>query len=96
MKNEQAGYLHYAIRVEGLVQGVYFRKSCQTKAQSLGLTGFVKNLNDGSVYIEVEGPEQDLNALLEWCQVGPERARVSQVTFVSALFKSFVDFTIQY
>jgi len=45
------------IKVFGYVQGVFFRYTTRKVAKILGLTGFVKNMADGSVYIEAEGPE---------------------------------------
>ena len=47
------------IHVYGLVQGVFFRYTTRKIARNLGITGIVKNLPDGSVYIEAEGPEDN-------------------------------------
>ena len=51
------------IQVYGLVQGVFFRYTTRKIARNLGLTGIVKNLPNGSVYIEAEGPEDKLTEL---------------------------------
>jgi acylphosphatase len=67
------------IIVRGKVQGVYFRKTTQEKAQKLGLKGKVRNEPDGSVLIYVKGNEKDLEAFIDFCHIGPERARVEQV-----------------
>ena len=64
------------ITVTGRVQGVWYRASTERKAQELGLTGFVRNQPDGSVYIEAEGDEPALDALVAWCRQGPPLARV--------------------
>jgi acylphosphatase len=48
---------HWNIKVTGKVQGVFFRASTKAVADQLGVKGFVKNLSDGSVYIEAEGDE---------------------------------------
>lgn len=48
----------------GYVQGVGFRYYAVNKAQSLGLTGWVQNLYDGSVEMEVQGTESDIDALI--------------------------------
>ena len=69
------------IRVDGTVQGVFFRHSAIVKAKELGLGGFVRNEPDGVVYIEAEGEETDLKKLLDWCRKGPPRARVKNVEF---------------
>ena len=63
--------LLYKIQVTGKVQGVGFRWSAAIEARSLGITGFVKNLPDGNVYIEAEGSIEQLNTFVEWCRQGP-------------------------
>lgn len=67
------------LKVYGRVQGVGFRYYAQKKAQELNLSGFVKNRPDGSVYIEVEGNSDKLEAFILWCEMGPSWARVSKV-----------------
>ncbi|MFT2010758.1 acylphosphatase [Pontibacter sp. 13R65] len=71
---------HLALRVHGKVHGVFFRASTKDKAQELGLTGFVQNEPDGTVYIEAEGAPEALKKLEEWAHQGPSRARVDKVT----------------
>ncbi|MHC2993171.1 acylphosphatase [Pontibacter sp. HJ8] len=70
---------HMSIRVHGRVQGVFFRASTQEKAEELGLTGFVQNEPDGTVYLEAEGGVEALNALEAWLHIGPRRAKVEKV-----------------
>ncbi|HAZ09869.1 MAG: hypothetical protein A2047_01675 [Omnitrophica bacterium GWA2_41_15] len=53
------------ILYSGQVQGVGFRYTAQDIAMSLGLTGWVKNLEDGRVEIVAEGKEKDLNEFLD-------------------------------
>ena len=67
------------IKVYGKVQQVGFRFYTRKKAQELGLYGFVKNELDGSVYIEVEGPEIEMEHFVLWCHQGPKWARVDKV-----------------
>lgn len=66
--------------VTGKVQGVFYRASTLEKAQSLNLTGWVKNLADGSVEIVAEGPRYALEQLIEWCRQGPPAAEIENVT----------------
>lgn len=73
--------MRYKINVKGKVQGVFYRASTQAKAKELGLNGWVKNQEDGSVLIEAEGEEQKLDKLLEWCRQGPGAAIVNDVEF---------------
>jgi len=69
------------IRVEGYVQGVFFRYSTRKMARKLGLTGIVKNLTDGSVYIEAEGSKEALEELLKFTRKGPKYAEVTNIKF---------------
>lgn len=69
----------FIIKVYGKVQGVWFRKSTQQKALALGLRGFCKNLEDGSVYIEAEGDLEKLFNFVNWCKKGPELAEVENL-----------------
>lgn len=68
-----------AVRVKGVVQGVFFRKYTEQKAVELGLVGFVMNEVDGSVYMELEGSENSLNAMQNWCHEGSPSSVVSDV-----------------
>ena len=72
------------VRISGTVQGVYFRVSTQEKAQQLGVTGWVKNNDDGRVEAVFEGEREAVDALLDWCAEGPANAVVAsvEVTFV--------------
>jgi acylphosphatase len=69
------------IKVYGSVQGVFFRYTTRKVARKIGLTGFVKNLADGSVYIEAEGTESELNKLLEFAKKGPKYAEVENIKY---------------
>ncbi len=65
--------------VTGLVPGVNFRYHTREAALRLGVAGWVQNLPDGSVEGCFEGEERDVNALIDWCQHGPDWARVDHV-----------------
>ncbi len=67
------------VYIYGHVQGVCFRATARVKAVTLGLTGYVRNLPDGSVELEAEGEEQALRELISWCHQGPPAARVDRV-----------------
>jgi acylphosphatase len=69
----------FIIKVYGKVQGVWFRKSAQQKALALGLRGFCKNMEDGSVCIEAEGDLEKLFNFVNWCKKGPELAEVENI-----------------
>ena len=67
------------LHVYGKVQGVGFRYYTNKRAAELGITGFVRNLSDGSVYIEADGTPEQLELFISWCHAGPSWARVSEV-----------------
>ena len=72
-------YKRVSMIVYGKVQGVFFRASTQEKAEELGLTGFVQNEPDGTVYLEAEGDSGTIKKLEAWAHRGPEHARVEKV-----------------
>jgi acylphosphatase len=67
------------LRIRGVVQGVYYRKSMVEAAQRLGVQGWVRNRTDGSVEALVAGPQQAVQALIDWSHQGPAAARVDSV-----------------
>ncbi len=67
------------VRVEGLVQGVYYRAHTRDKAERLEVTGWVRNLPDGAVEAVVEGNEPAVRAMLEWMGRGSPRAVVTKL-----------------
>lgn len=73
--------VRYRIKVKGKVQGVFYRSTAQAKAKELGLSGWVKNEEDGSVLIEAEGEEHKLLKLVDWCKEGPGAAVVNDVDY---------------
>ncbi len=66
--------------ITGTVQGVFFRASAQQEARKLDLTGFVRNLPDGTVELEAQGEADAVDRLLDWCWTGPPDAEVARVT----------------
>jgi acylphosphatase len=66
-------------RVTGIVQGVGFRHYTRRHAASLDITGWVRNLTDGSVQLVAEGPREDLERLLERVGDGPQGSAVRRV-----------------
>jgi acylphosphatase len=67
------------LKIEGRVQGVYFRASTVAQAQHLGVRGWVMNCPDGSVEAVAEGEQAEIEKLIAWCQRGPTGARVTNV-----------------
>ena len=67
------------MRVQGSVQGVFFRVETRDRARSLGVAGWVRNQRDGTVEAVFEGPEEGVESMVEWCRRGPAGARVESV-----------------
>lgn len=95
MKRLHMKRLH--IIVYGKVQGVFFRYNARQTALKLGLRGFVRNLEDGSVEVVAEGSESNLNELLKFCRGGPKNSEVVDVKFQYGEFKGeFAGFEIMH
>jgi acylphosphatase len=65
--------------VSGLVQGVYFRDFTSRQALKLGLSGYARNLPEGTVEVQAEGERKRLEKLIDCLRTGPPAARVSEV-----------------
>lgn len=86
---------HFNITITGRVQGVGFRYSAYHEALDLGISGFVKNMPDGSVYIEAEGEDSTLEEFVEWCKQGPGLAYVKDIFVQEAPLSYFQGFEIR-
>lgn len=86
---------HVKVSISGKVQGVWFRASTREQAQKLGLDGFVRNEDDGSVYAEFEGAPSAVEAILAWCRKGPLHARVDRVSSREGDVENFTGFEIR-
>jgi acylphosphatase len=82
MQKDEDVIKRISIIVKGKVQGVYYRASAKEIATRLGLVGFVKNEKNGDVYLEAEGTEDQLDALITWCKRGPQYAIVDRVEVI--------------
>lgn len=68
-----------AVIVTGKVQGVGFRMATVRQAHSLGIAGWVRNLEDGAVEALLQGAHDRIDKMLSWLNVGPPAARVDGV-----------------
>jgi acylphosphatase len=83
--------------VIGIVQGVNFRFYTQRQAIRCSVTGWVRNLPDGSVAAIFEGDEQDVEAMVQWCRHGPPSAQVTELIVQPEEFRGeFSAFSIKY
>lgn len=82
--------------ISGKVQGVFFRSSARDKAGEFGLTGWVRNLDDGRVEAVFEGEKEIVEKMVKWCGKGPEFARVEDVEAIPEQYKGeFSGFTLR-
>ncbi len=80
--------------ISGKVQGVFYRASAKQMAETLSVTGWIKNTWDGNVEAVVSGDKEALEKFIAWCKKGPARAEVSEVIVTPEEDKSFPDFSV--
>lgn len=79
-----------------MVQGVGFRYAARREARRLGLRGWVRNLEDGSVELRAEGERGALAEFRAWLDEGPEGARVDAVRASPRPVAGFGDFEVEF
>lgn len=70
----------YEIRIEGLVQGVGFRRFVQRQANALAITGYVKNQSDGSVYVLADTAEEIFDYFCRAIKLGNGYSQVENLS----------------
>jgi len=81
--------------ISGQVQGVCFRMSTSQQAKLLGLTGWVRNLDDGRVEVFACGEAPLLKQFRKWLGHGPSMAMVIDIESVNVEYQEFPDFSIR-
>ncbi|HEX3737032.1 MAG TPA: DNA polymerase ligase N-terminal domain-containing protein [Solirubrobacterales bacterium] len=81
--------------VRGRVQGVGFREAAVVRAEELGVLGWIRNEDDGSVLMHVEGPDEAVDALIEWLGEGPRGAAVDGVEVEKGKVEGHEQFAIR-
>jgi acylphosphatase len=85
------------IVVRGKVQGVYFRQNAQRICNEYGVTGWVLNVDDGSVEAILEGDKNSVEDAISWFRVGPPDAHVEKIELSYDRYSGeFEDFKISY
>lgn len=84
------------LRISGRVQGVWYRGSTREAALKLGVDGWVRNLPDGSVEAVVEGAEDAVRRLVDWCHDGPPLARVDDIQATEEPLEGLHGFDVRY
>jgi acylphosphatase len=82
-------------RVHGRVQGVFFRASTKQQADVLGISGWVRNSDDGDVEGLASGSKEQLQSFKEWLSHGPRMARVEKLQIEDSDYEAFEGFTIR-
>jgi acylphosphatase len=83
-------------RVTGRVQGVGFRFSAVGEARRLGVRGWVRNADDGSLEVAAEGDPSAVARMLTWLRRGPPGAWVRDVEVVEAAPEGFAGFDVAF
>ena len=85
------------VRIRGMVQGVCFRAFARDAATSEGVTGWVRNLRDGSVEALFEGDTDRVERMIAWCHRGSPYGFVDQVEVKEEAYEGAFDrFVITY
>ncbi|MGE0735066.1 MAG: acylphosphatase [Alphaproteobacteria bacterium] len=90
--SERSGAIARRVRIEGRVQGVWYRAWTLERAQALGLRGWVRNRSDGCVEAVFAGPAHDVRTMIEACRRGPPRAVVDRLTEAPVEDEGFNEF----
>jgi len=87
----------FKARIYGMVQGVGFRFSTVSMARRVGVSGYVKNMADGSVEVVAEGSADSCERLLAWLKKGPPGAYVRDVSVQETNYNGlYRGFTVEY
>jgi DNA ligase D-like protein (predicted 3'-phosphoesterase) len=81
--------------VRGTVQGVFFRDATVSRARELGVLGWVRNADDGTVQVHAEGPAQGVDELIAYLEEGPPAARVEGVEVEPAKIEGHEQFAVR-
>ena len=96
-KRESQDKIRAHIIVRGKVQGVYFRQNAQRICNEYGVTGWVLNLDDGSVEAILEGDKSSVEDAISWFKIGPPNAHVENIEVNYDRYSGeFKDFRISY
>jgi acylphosphatase len=83
------------VLVSGRVQGVAYRDTCRRVAAERGVTGWVRNLGDGRVEAVFEGPEEQVDRMVEWARHGPRLAAVADIAVQTEPAEGLTEFLVR-
>ena len=81
-------------KINGTVQGVFFRKFVKENANKLNLNGHVRNLDSGEIEVIAEGRDQDVNELMKICKKGTPHSVIKNMVLQELNNIGFDDFKI--
>ena len=84
----------FHLLIKGKVQGVFYRATAKEVADETGITGWIKNTDEGDVEAVVTGNEKQLQLFVTWCRHGPRRATVLEVISTEKEKTIFKDFAV--
>ena len=83
------------LNITGHVQGVFYRAHAKEKADQLHLTGYAKNMPDGSVEALIQGSEENIKSFIDWAHEGSPKAKIDQIKISWQTAKDkFTDFIV--
>ena len=80
--------------IKGKVQGVFYRATARSVANRLGITGWIRNTDDGDVEAVISGNGEITQHFIDWCWQGPEKAMVTDVQVREMPEQKFSDFKV--
>lgn len=83
------------LRIQGLVQGVNYRRWMQGEAQKRGVSGWTRNRRDGTVEALVHGKPEMVEDLIRACREGPAPAKVDKIEAKDADYDGSMNFRIE-
>ncbi len=87
---------HLNLIISGKVQHIGFRFMAMQAAYKYGVFGFARNKSNGTIYIEVEGEDENMNNFLDWCKVGPVGASIKEIEMEEGEMKDFTAFDVKH
>jgi len=95
--DQDSNFKRYSVTVSGSVQGVGFRYFTVRAASECRVYGWVRNKSDGSVQLECEGPEKNINNFLKWLEKGPSSAHITGISKQERVYQGYYNrFSIEY
>lgn len=82
------------LTIRGSLQSLFFKQFIKTNADEHGVKGFLRNKEDGSVEIFLEGEKDQVDSMVAVCKRGPKHAQIREVTEKEERFQDFKDFKI--